>query len=212
MESLGAIRPETFTKGQSMKTKQASSIAHAVSAMFAAFAGLVKVEKADYMAVAAVVKAAPLNDADYCKALRAELFAKFGEAHKDAAQIRWNIINNARRVAYGGSRDGKAIRGKGHAAMLEVLTSTDSVRELKRAMADAVPAQLKGESGGDRKSGKSGKSGKLANPLSVPKVATREEAFAAARKVLEFVRDKFIKPSETDVTERINKVLECFTK
>jgi hypothetical protein len=68
-----------------------------------------------------VLKAFPLQDVDYAKAFRDELFKVFGEEHKDAAQFRLNIINNARKVAHGGEKDGKKIKGRGTAYMLEVL-------------------------------------------------------------------------------------------
>lgn len=178
-----------------------------ITAMFAAFQTSTKSERADYDATLKLLKSAPLNDAEMVKLIRDDVFTTFGDAHKDAAQIRINIINNARRVAFGGTKDGKAIRGKGMSAMLEVAASVASVRDLKGALADAVPDQLKGKSGGDRKTKGKGK-GK-SSPLSVPKVATRDEAFAAARKILEFVRDKFTKPSETTLTELINKTCEA---
>jgi hypothetical protein len=192
-----------------MKANQMKLVASAVALMFGAYNGTLKTDRADYDAVAKCLKAAPLNDAEYLKAMREQLTATFGEAHKDAAQIRWNIIRNARRVAYGGTADGKAIRGKGMPAMLDIVASVTSVRELKRALADAVPEQLKGKSGGDRKSGK-GK-GK-ANPLKTPGNPTREQAFAAAKKILEFCRDKFVKPSETDITLKLNAACEALDK
>lgn len=178
-----------------------------VAACLKAFGATTKAEGADYNATMALVKATELNDAEVVKVVRDDLFATFGEEHKDAAQIRVNIINNARRVAFGGTRDGKAIKGKGRAHMLEICATVSSVRELKKALAENVPEALKGASGGDKKSAKA--TGKAPNPLSVPKVATREEAFAAARKILEFCRDKFVKVSETKTTEAINAALEC---
>lgn len=179
-----------------------------VLACRAAFAATTKTDRADYNAVAALVLAAPLNDADAIKVIRDDLFGTFGEAHKDAAQIRVNILNNARRVAYGGTKDGKVIKGKGVTFLADTVKSVQSVRELKKALAEEVPEALKGASGGDKKSAKAtGK--KPTNPMSVPKVATREEAFAAARKILEFVRDKFTKPSETDLYGKINAALEA---
>ena len=129
----------------------------------------------------------------------------FRSAHKDAAQIRVNIVNNARRVAYGGTKDGATIKGKGHAAMLEIVASVASVRELKKALAEAVPEKLKGKAGGDKKSGTGAK------VVSVAKTATREQAFAAARKILEFVREKFTTETETDLRAKMdaaNKALE----
>lgn len=189
-----------------MNANQLKAIHVAVLALFTAYNGMAKADGIEYKAMANVLKTAPLNDADYVKALRDDMLTTFGEAHKDAAQKRINVLNNARRVAYGGTKDGKAIRGKGHAAMLEVVNSVSTFRDLRTALSDAVPATLKGASGGDRKTGK-GKKGAKANPLSVPKVATREEAYAAARKVLEFCRDKFTKPSETGITEAIDKCI-----
>jgi hypothetical protein len=178
-----------------------------IAAMFAAAIAVNKSERTDYDACMKLLKTAPLNDADAVKAIRDDLLTTFGDAHKDAAQKRINIVNNARRVAFGGTKDGKAIRGKGHAAMLEVAGTVASVRELQKALAAAVPDALKGAAGGDRTKGKGKKSTK-GKGISVPQVATREEAFAAARKVLEFTRDKFTKPSETVLCESINRVLE----
>lgn len=188
--------------------KTAKQLHTLISAMFAAYNATMKTERADYNATMALLKAVPLNDAEAVKVTRDDLFATFGEEHKDAAQIRVNIINNARRVAFGGTKDGKAIRGKGQATMLELAESVQSVRELRKVLSENVPEALKGKAGGDKKTGK-GKGKAPANPMSVPKVATREEAFAAARKVLEFVRDKFTKPSETELFAKINATLEA---
>lgn len=174
-----------------------------IAAMFAAFQTSTKSERADYDATCKLLKSAPLNDAEMVKLIRDDVFTTFGDAHKDAAQIRINIINNARRVAFGGTKDGKAIRGKGMSAMLEVAASVASVRDLKSAMSEAVPEQLKGKSGGDRKSGKSKGKGKGATVVAVPKDATRAQAFEAARKVLAFCLSTYIKPSETDLYAKV---------
>lgn len=186
--------------------KPHSKLHGSIAAMFNAYNAAQKSERSDYDACAKFLRSIALNDAEVVKVARDDMLTTFGEAHKDAAQIRVNIMYNARRVAFGGTKDGKAIRGKGHAAMLEVVASVASVRELRKALSEAVPDALKAAGhGGDRK-GK--KSAKKSNAMSIPKVATREEAFAAARKVLEFCRDKFTKPSETNITERINAAIE----
>jgi hypothetical protein len=179
-----------------------------VAGCFKAFNATTKTERADYDATVALIKATPLADAEAVKVVRDDLFATFGEDHKDGAQIRVNILNNARRVAHGGTKDGKAIKGKGAAAMLELCATVVSVRELRKVLAENVPEALKGKAGGDKKSGKGTGKGKVVSPLSVPKVATKEEAYAAARKILEFVRDKFTKPSETERYAAINACLE----
>lgn len=180
------------------------------ASLFTAFTSTLKADNADYTTMAKTLKAFPLNDAEAVKELRAELLSAFGEDHKDAAQIRINIVHNARRVAYGGSKDGKPVRGKGAAVLVEIIDSVASLRELRKALAEAVPAGLKSEGHGGKRSGKSAK--KTGNAISIPKVATREEAFAAARKVLEFCRDTFTKPSETTLTERINAAIEALAK
>jgi hypothetical protein len=152
-----------------MNAKQQKALHTSIAAMFAAFSATTKTDRADYDATARLLKTAPLNDADVVKAIRADLFETFGEAHRDAAQIRVNILNNARRVAYGGTKAGKAIRGKGHATLLEVVASVASVRELKRALADAVPEALKGVSGGDRKTKGKTKGKNKSDAISVPR-------------------------------------------
>lgn len=193
-----------------MNTKQ---IHTAVALIFSAYVATTKTGRADYEAMARCLKAAPLNDADWLKAFRDDMLTTFGEEHKDAAQIRINVLNNARRVAYGGSKDGKAVRGKGAAAMIEIVESVASIRELRKALAEAVPAALKSEKGhGGKRNGKSAKKTDGKSKISVPQVATREEAYEAARKVLEFCRDKFTKPSETDITAKINACIEALAK
>lgn len=195
----------------------AQQIHTAVAMIFAAYVSTTKADGAEYKAMASTLKASPLNDAEWVKEFRADLLKTFGEDHKDAAQIRLNIVNNARRVAYGGSKDGKPVRGKGHAAMIECVESVATLRDLRKALSEAVPAALKAEGhGGKRNAKKTGKTGKTGKPdkvrVDLPKETTREEAFAAARKVLEFVRDKFTKPSETDLTAKLNAACEALAK
>ena len=195
-----------------MKPAQLKALHVSVAAVFAAYTSFNKAEESDYSAMAKLLKAAPLNDAECVKALRDDFLATFGEAHKDAAQKRINIINNARRVAFGGTKDGKAIRGKGMPAMLEVVASVKSIRELRIALADAVPEALKSERGGDRTKGKGKGKGKgNANPVSIPKVANREDAFAAAAKILGFVQ-KYLKPSDGELVPAVAKCLELLPK
>lgn len=195
-----------------MKPNQLKSLHTSVLNVFTAYTSATKAEGADHAAMVKLLRAAPLNDAEAVKAIRDDMLTTFGEPHKDAAQIRINIVNNARRVAFGGMKDGKAIRGKGMSAMLEVADSVASIRELKKALADAVPESLKSERGGDRKSAKKTGAEDKRSPLSIPKVATREKAFEAARKILEFVRDKFTKPSDTELIPAINRTMELLSK
>lgn len=208
MGSVEAIPARQFTKGlTSMNTKQTKALHLTIAAMFAAFNATTKTEAADYKATAALLKTAALNDAEIVKAIRDDLFTTFGEEHKDAAQIRVNIVNNARRVAYGGTKDGKAIRGKGMSAMLEIVATVASVRELRKALSEAVPEALKGASGGDKKSGKKTTKTKTADLSRLPKDVTSEQAMTAARKILEFILTKFVKPSEVERTESINQCI-----
>lgn len=190
-----------------MNSSKLKSLHVSIVAMHAAFVATTKTEASDYKATVALLKTAPLADADCVKAIRDDLFTTFGEAHKDAAQIRVNIVNNARRVAFGGTKDGKAIRGKGMAFMLETCGTVASVRELRKALAEQVPDGLKGEAGGKRKGKGKAKGTKSADLSRLPKDVTAEQAMAAARKILEFIRTKFVKPSETDRTETINKCI-----
>lgn len=189
----------------------AKQIHTAVAMIFAAYVSTTKADGAEYKAIASTLKSAPLNDAEWVKEFRNDMLKTFGEDHKDAAQIRLNIVNNARRVAYGGTKDGKAIRGKGHAVLVEVIESVASIRELRKALSEAVPSALKSEGHGGKRNGKAAKKTDT-KAISIPKVGTREEAFAAARKILEFVRDKFTKPSETDLTTKVNACIEALAK
>lgn len=192
-----------------MKPAQLKALHVSVAACFAAYMGFGKAEETDYSAMAKLLKSAPLNDAEAVKAIRDDMLATFGEAHKDAAQLRINIINNARRVAFGGTKDGKAIRGKGMPVMLEIVASVKANRELKKALADAVPEALKSERGGDRKSAK--KTGASGKKISVPKVANREDAFKAAREILAFVQ-KYLKPSDGELVPAVEKCIELLPK
>lgn len=181
------------------------------AAVFDAFKAGAAAEVTEVQAFAKVVKALPLGDAAKIKEFRDALFAAFGEVHKDAAQYRLNIVNNAAKVAHGGTSKGnRKIKGKGMPAVLQILDGAASMRELKPAMAEAVPEALKPDSGGARTgSGRKGKAnGKSkGSAVSVPKVATREEAFAAARKVLEIV-GKFLKPSDRKISAAVKALDE----
>lgn len=209
--SDGIPPPTNYPKDrQTMKSNSAETLAVAVAAIFAAYTAGTKAEESEVRAFAKVVKALPLADADAMKAFGEGMKKTFGDVHKDAYQYRQNIINNARKVAHGGkSKAGKTIKGKGVPAMCDVLDGAVSMRELKPAMAEAVPASLKPDSGGTRTgSGRKGKGGKAkGDAVSIPKVATREQAFAAARKVLELV-GKFLKPSDTKLTDAITQCAE----
>lgn len=187
-----------------MKTDKLKAIASAVASMYAADMGIDKAQNAAYLGAAKFLRAAPLNDAEYLKAFKAQLFATYGEALKDAAQKRWNIIANARRVAHGGTRDEVTVKGKGVAALLVIVDKATSINDLKRALADAVPEGLKGKSGGKRKGAGQKATAKDAT-LRLPKSMTQDAAFAAARKVLEFCMVQFIKPSDP----RAAPVSEC---
>lgn len=194
-----------------MKTTQAETVAVAVAAIFAAYTAGADAALSEVKAFGKVLRAAPLGDAEWVTACKAELTKVFGDAHKDAMQYRLNILNNARRIAHGGEKDGRKVKGKGTAAVVAVLDGCDSMRDLKAAMAEAVPAALKGKAGGKRKgAGKTSAKGK-ANGISIGKVATREEAYAAARKVLEFCRDQFTPPSDGKRSKAIDSCIAALT-
>lgn len=184
-----------------MDTKQ---IAAAAAGLHAAYIAQGQAESAEVKAVGAILRSFPLGDADAVKALGVSLKETFGTAHADAYQIRWNIIRNAQRVAHGGTaKSGRAIKGD-MAAMVKVLDGAGSIRELKPAMAEAVPKALKGKAGGERTSGK--KSGRKASGIRIGKVADREQAFAACRKVLE-IAAKFLTKARGDAP--IRKAIEA---
>jgi hypothetical protein len=193
------------TLAEQVKVKPAKALAikvrdkalHAlVAKSLAACLNAAKAGVTEYQAFAAVVKAAPLNDAPSMIALCTDIRETYGDDHADAAQIRINVLNNARKVAHGGSKDKHAVGGRGRGAMLEALESVTSIRELKKAMAAAKPEGLKDARGGDTKSADKGKgkgakaATKAVKAASVPK--TRTEAIAAAIQVLEFVEKHFL--------------------
>jgi hypothetical protein len=187
-----------------MKNDQAKTIALAVASMFAADTGIDKAQNAAYHGMAKFLKAAPLNDADYLKAFKAQLFKAYGEDMKDPAQSRWNIISNARRVAHGGVKNEVTVKGKGVAALVTIIDKATTLKDLKRELSDAVPSALKGASGGKRKG--AGKKAKAdTQTLRLPKTMSQEAAFAAARKVLEFCMTQFVKPSDP----RSTPIAEC---
>lgn len=194
-----------------MKSKLNLKALHvSIALMFSAYIATTKTDGADYKAVANLLKTAPLADGAAVKVIREDLFTTFGETHKDAAQIRWNIVKNAVRVAFGGDRDGKTIKGKGVAHMLQIVVGVDSIRELRKALAEEVPTGLKGKSGGKTRGKKAKKTG-AADLSRLPKDVTAEQAMTAARKILEFIRTKFVKPSEVERTNAINACVKALT-
>lgn len=176
-----------------------------IANLFGAFKATTKAEGSECKAMVAIIKTAPLNDTDAFKAICDDIFVTFGETNKDAAQKRVNILRNSRRVAHGGMKDGKAVKGKGVPFLLALCEEHTSINALKSAIAEEVPAGLKGKSGGNTKGKGKGKAKGIAN---LPKDVSAKDAFAAAVKVLEFIRTKFIKPSEVENTEIINKAIQ----
>lgn len=180
-----------------------------IAALFGAFKLTTKAEGAECKAMVAILRTAPLNDTDAFKAICDDVFVTFGETNKDAAQKRVNILRNSRRVAFGGMKDGKVVKGKGLAFLLALCEEHTSINALKSAIAEEVPEALKGKSGGNTK-GKGKAKGKAKGIAQLPKDVSQADAFAAAVKVLEFIRTKFIKVSDTEPTETINKCIALF--
>lgn len=192
-------------QSQQLKTLHAT-----VVALWTTYNAALKADGADYSTMAKLLKTTPLSDNVIFKGVCEDVFATFGESHKDAAQIRVNIIRNARRVAYGGRKDEKDIKGKGMTHMLQIVAGVDSIRELRKALAEEVPAGLKGKSGGKTR-GKAAKKTATADLSRLPKDVTSEQAMEAARKILEFIRTKFVKPSEVERTNAINACVKALT-
>lgn len=208
MESLGGISPRaTHERTYITMNKFNLKAFHAsIANLFGAFKATTKAEGSECKAMVVIIKTAPLNDTDAFKAICDDVFVTFGETNKDAAQKRVNILRNSRRVAHGGMKDGKAVKGKGVPFLLALCEEHTSINALKSAIAEEVPAGLKGKSGGTRaNSGKGKVAGKtIAN---LPKNVSAKDAFAAAVRILEFIRTKFVKPSEVESTEIINKAI-----
>src|SRR5512143_798464 len=67
-----------------------------VVADFKAMLGLGVAAGKEYGAFAALIEAAPLNNASAMIDLAGDIRSTYGAGHEDAAQIRINILNNAR--------------------------------------------------------------------------------------------------------------------
>lgn len=150
----------------------------------------------EYAAFKAVLLAVKLDNAAELKAAQADIKKTFGEAMADSATIRCTMLNNAKKVEFGAVMDKQQIGGAGRAALVAAIDSVSSIRELRKAIAAAKPEALKDNRGGSKAPAKVEKAKPakgikhLADGLDIPEA--RDEALAAAIKVLEFVATNYL--------------------
>ena len=122
------------------------SIAALIEADYQAAQRTDTARKAEVEAMQAILKALDLNNTAMIQATIAAINTRFGD-DKDRANVRTNIIRNAVAVAVGGTvgrgKDKVAVKGKGIATVNQVLSSADTLTELKAELAKAKPEALK---------------------------------------------------------------------
>lgn len=154
----------------------------------------------EYTAFKAVLLAVNLEKTAEIKAAQADIKKTFGGAMADSATIRCTMLNNARKVEFGAVVDKHQVKGAGRAALVAAVESVSSIRELRRAIAAAKPEALKDNRGGNKAPAKVAKAKPvkglrhLAEGLDIPE--QRDEALAAAIKVLEFVATNYLTMSD----------------
>lgn len=160
-----------------------------------AFIGAEKAGQTMYSTFAALLLKLPLNDSVQVNMVCQDMFATYGDAGKDAAQIRVNLINNARKVEFGraATKDKPAVKGRGRAVLVSTVHSVTSIRELRTALTEAKPEGLKDARGGSNKKAEVKPDAKASKANIVELPSKKADAFQAACQVLEFC-EKFLSP------------------
>lgn len=200
-----------------MKVKQATPLipaakqavlkpatAKAIDSLRDASDGINKAQGAERIALVAFIKSVELGNAAQFNLTEAYLKNHFGEARAVAAGHYLNLLRNARKVEAGGTKGKTVVKGRGRAAMLEVLNKGTSLAELKKGMSEAKPEGLKeAPPSADSKSVKVAKAKQAKTPVNAGLPTKREDVFMQACKLLELC-ETFLKAG-TDA-ETIGKI------
>ena len=210
LASLAAQLVAKPTKEKAAPVVLSATLHRLVLADVKAFGALEKATGAEYTALVAIVKAAPYTDLPLFGALCEDLKTCYGMLHKDAAQIRINILNNARKIAHGAKVDGKWVAGAGMPALQGILDVTTSIRTLKPALQAAKPAAAKVKSGGARTSPKADKAPKAAKQEAGGHLVANDKksALSAAMAILKQVEQFLSAGTDADT---INAIEDCIT-
>jgi hypothetical protein len=183
-----------------------------ITADYRAMQGELKAGVTVYSAFRAVVEAAPLNDAKALTSMLQDMKLVFTDEHVDKFSIRATIINNARRVVHGGTKDKHVIQGRGRQALIEALDSVSSLRDLRKAMSEAKPEALKEvKSAPDARAKASSKAKADKKPADAGILpANRLDAFKAACAVLKAI-ENFFNPSQAAQLQLIEQTISMLT-
>lgn len=193
-QSKAAAKGNTLAKLAAVPVLEAA-IHKMVVADHNAYVGAEKAGQTMFQAFAGLLLALRLNDAVQVNMVCQDMFATYGDAGKDAAQIRVNLINNARKVEFGraATKDKPAVKGRGRATLVSTVHSVTSIRELRKALTEAKPEGLKDSRGGSNKKAEVKPDAKASKSNIVELPSKKADAFEAACKVLEFC-EKFLSP------------------
>lgn len=181
-----------------------------IVADYRAMLGEFKAGQTVYTAFCAVLKAAPLSDAKALTSMLQDMKLTFGEEYVDKYVIRATIVNNARKVVHGGTKDKHVIQGRGVQVFYEAMASVNSIRDLRKAMSEAKPEALKevksttGPKAGAKASDKAKADKASISTGALPNAAP--DAFAVACKMLKSL-EAFFAPSKTAQLKLIEQTL-----
>jgi hypothetical protein len=179
-----------------------------IAADYRAMLGENKAGMTAYGAFRAVVELAPLSDAKALTSMLQDMKLTFTDAYVDKYVLRATIINNARKVVHGGTKDKHVVQGRGRQALIEVLDSVSSIRELRKAMSAAKPEALKEVKSADDSRSKAAQSSAKAKADKAPSgnvtglPSTAPDAFAVAMRMLQSL-ESFFNPSQSKQIELI---------
>ena len=168
----------------------------------------------EYEAFKAVLLAVDLSQTAEIKAAQLDIKITFGDAMADSATIRCTMINNARKVEHGAVVDKHQVKGAGRAALETAINSVKSIRELRKALANAKPETLKDTRGGVRAAPTSDKQA-VTKPTALERALkgvemqdTRSSAFKAAVKILEYIAAQYIPLTDRELSDSVHATVK----
>jgi len=163
-------------------------------------------QRDNYLTFSAVIYAVNWSSAEYVKAVNEDIRSTFWDVDVSGMSKRMNVINNAFKVAHGGTVDDKTVQGIGVKAMLALVEDCDGINALQKAMADAKPEAMKDKRGGNRATPATPAGNVKADNKAVNAPVNAKTAFEAACNVLEAC-EKFLKPSDRVLLDAIDNLV-----
>ena len=181
-----------------------------IDGMFDADTSMYASESMQYAAFSKAAKALPLNDVPFVAQFLVDMCAKYGPERADAAAQYKTMFNNCCKIECGGTLKKVHVQGRGRAVLLEILSASATIRDLKKALADGKPEGLK-PAPKAKPVNAGAKPESKAKPGKVEKF-TQSEAFKAAVAILQKV-ELFLKPgTDADLIGRIDAVVADLKK